>query len=243
MNEITSSIDRKTTNNKGKISKPVNSFKTMCKSNNLIDMWRELNPKKIQYTWRRHNFSQASRIDMFLINKDFVLNIKSCDIRPALIKYTDHQAVSLKIQSAASQSKGPGFWKLNNSVLSEDSYINMIEKIISKYTKMIDKNNSTVDLLWDMLKREIKDASVQYCKFRSKNKKEEIKKLEKELSNLNNKYSETENIDLLSGIAEIEKQLEKEYEYKAKGAQIRSKQEWVEKGEKNTAYFFWIRKV
>ena len=36
--------------------------------------------------------------------------------------------------------------------------------------------------------------------------------------------------------------MEKEYEYKAKGAQIRSKQEWVEKGEKNTAYFFGLEK-
>ena len=43
-------------------------------------------------------------------------------------------------------------------------------------------------------------------------------------------------------INQIENQLEKHYEYKAKGAQLRSKQDWVEKGEKNTAYFLGLEK-
>ena len=59
---------------------------------------------------------------MFLIKEDFLLNVKSCDIRPILIKCIDHQAVSLKIQTIATKSKGPGYWKLNNSILEDPEY-------------------------------------------------------------------------------------------------------------------------
>jgi hypothetical protein len=38
-------------------------------------------------------------------------------------------------------------------------------------------------------------------------------------------------------IDKLEKELEQIYEQKAKGAQIRSREKWVEFGEKNNAYF------
>ncbi|KAK3095229.1 hypothetical protein FSP39_011892 [Pinctada imbricata] len=43
-------------------------------------------------------------------------------------------------------------------------------------------------------------------------------------------------------IKQTEKDLEKEYEIKAKGAQIRSRIKWIEEGEKNTSYFLSLEK-
>ena len=40
-------------------------------------------------------------------------------------------------------------------------------------------------------------------------------------------------------INDIEKELEQIYNQKAKGAQIRSREKWVELGEKNNSYF-WV---
>ena len=40
----------------------------------------------------------------------------------------------------------------------------------------------------------------------------------------------------------MEKDLEKEYGIKAKGAQIRSRIKWIEEGEKNTNYFLSLEK-
>jgi hypothetical protein len=47
---------------------------------------------------------------------------------------------------------------------------------------------------------------------------------------------------LYNEIDKLEKELEQIYEQKAKGAQIRSREKWVEFGEKNNAYFFRFRK-
>ncbi|VDI81458.1 blast:Transposon TX1 uncharacterized 149 kDa protein [Mytilus galloprovincialis] len=242
MNDALSNLDRKLTNGKRKNIKPVNSLKSLIKTHNLIDIWRYLNPKKVQFTWKRQNFSQASRIDYFLINKDFVLNTKSSDIRPALIKSTDHQGVSLKLQSVTAESKGPGYWKLNNSILEENEYCKEIETIIAKYKTIMQDTTTDVHLLWDAIKLDIKLFTINYCKSRAYNKNNEIKQMEKKLTLLTEKYQKNENNDILQKINQIENQLETHYEYKAKGAQLRSKQDWVEKGEKNTAYFLGLEK-
>ena len=242
MNDALSEIDRKCTNKRNIIKKPVNSLKSLIKSNRLIDIWRNLNPHKVHFTWRRQNPTQASRIDMFLIKEDFLLNIKSCDIRPIFIKCTDHQAVSLKIQSIAAESKGPGYWKLNNSILEDSEYKIQIEKLINKYTNLIDEEASNLSLLWDSLKLEIKNHSIKYCKTKSRNQRNEINKLEKELKTLTDLNNKKENEMLNEKIKVLEKELESCYEYKAKGAQIRSRQEWIEKGEKNNSYFLGLEK-
>ena len=66
--------------------------------------------------------------------------------------------------------------------------------------------------------------------------------MENELKTLIERYNENENNLLLDKINTLENKMEKEYEYKANGAQIRSKQIWIEKGEKNNAYFLGLEK-
>ena len=63
-------IDRRSNSSKAKYH-TVNSLKTLLKTNDLIDIWRELNSNKRQFTWRRKDKSQASRIDYILINTNF----------------------------------------------------------------------------------------------------------------------------------------------------------------------------
>lgn len=243
MNDALTDLDRKISNKtRNKCIKPVNSLKVLIKTNKLIDIWRKLNPKKIQFTWRRLNPPQASRIDMFFIPDDLVPNIKSCDIRPITIKSTDHQAISIKIQTSTAKSKGPGHWKLNNSVLAEETYVRDIEKIIQNFQIQFNNENNNKRLLWDMLKIEIKEYSMQYCKNRAKIRKDKVTKMESELHDLNVKNNVNSNDSLLEKINSLENILEQEYVYLARGAQIRSKVEWFEKGEKNNKFFLGLEK-
>ena len=62
-------IDRKTSRS-NQNNQPVSSFKNLIKSNKLVDIWRYLNGNIQQYTWRRKDRSQASRIDLILIGTD-----------------------------------------------------------------------------------------------------------------------------------------------------------------------------
>jgi exonuclease III len=60
-------IDRKSKCKNGTIIQPVASLKTLIKTNNLADIWRKCNQDKQQFTWRRKDKTQASRIDMIFI--------------------------------------------------------------------------------------------------------------------------------------------------------------------------------
>ena len=66
-NETLKEIDRRSNSSKAKYH-TVNSLKTLLKTNDLIDIWRELNSNKRQFTWRRKDKSQVSRIDYILVN-------------------------------------------------------------------------------------------------------------------------------------------------------------------------------
>ena len=134
MNE-TLSINDKKTNNISRNYKPVNSLKKLIKKNNLTDIWRELHPNTSQFTWRRKNDTKiASRIDFFLISPDIRPHVMKADIRPAMISYTDHQAISLQVRQN-SEERGRGFFKINNSILKEQKYIDLINKLIENYKK------------------------------------------------------------------------------------------------------------
>jgi len=172
-------VDRKTTRSSGLFADPVASLNTLIKSNKLLDIWRELNQNKQQFTWRRKDKSQSSRIDMILIGKDFQSIIQSCKIYPAVIQTTDHQGVLLAFSTGVPE-KGNGFWKLNNSVLKDEEYKFIINKLIERQLTSINKeNNYDIRLMWNVLKIEIKDLTIAYCKNKSKKNKGDKTKVRK----------------------------------------------------------------
>jgi len=118
-NEINDQIDRKTIS-KSKITLNTH-LKNLIKNNKLTDIWRVINPSKLHFTWRRKNKTEMSLIDFWLIDSNIVPLVYSTDIRPAIIQTTDHMAISIKLKLPG--SRGPGFWKLNNSLLSDTGYI------------------------------------------------------------------------------------------------------------------------
>ena len=83
-NETLKEIDRRSNSTKANYH-TVNSLKTLLQTNDLIDIWRELNSRKRQFTWRRKHKSQASRIDYILVNANFKSRIHWCTIKPVCI--------------------------------------------------------------------------------------------------------------------------------------------------------------
>lgn len=179
-----SCADSKNGTSTQKTTKPVNSLKTLIKKHKLIDIWRDINTNLRQYTRRRkNNISIASRIDYFLICTDIRSRIVSADIRPATISYTDHQAISLKINHKA-ESRGRGYFKLNSKILENEEYKDIIKQLISKYQNKLVTQNTDPRTLWDVFKVEVRDVTVKICKQISHEKNCELNKLEKTLQSL-----------------------------------------------------------
>ena len=68
-----------------------------------------------------------------------------------------------------SNPRGPGFWKLNASLLADAEYIELIRKTINEVAKEY-QNNNEVDaiLLWDTMKLKVRSSSLCYARQKKK---------------------------------------------------------------------------
>ena len=76
---------------------------------------------------------------------------------------TDHAGIYLELQDTLENCKGPGFWKFNTSLLSNEGYISLMEQKIPEW---INENVSIEDkrVRWDFLKYQIRKESVMFPK-------------------------------------------------------------------------------
>jgi len=137
--------------------------------------------------------------------------------------------------------RGPGFWKLNSSLLGEMDYVNNIKFTILEMVNQYERDE-TVDevLLLEMIKFQIRDTSNKYSKAKTQKMKNKEADIESEIAALERELESCINNDqeaLAEQLRVKKRELENIIEYKTKGAIIRSKARWCNEGEKNNKYF------
>ena len=206
----------------------------------LTDAWRVLNPDKRRYTWRRRNPEIHCRLDFFLVSQNMMCNVTHADI---LAGYkTDHSLIVIDTAIHSNQ-RGPGFWKLNTSFLTDLNYVNQIRTTIKEVKTEYERDDDVNPaLLWEMIKLKIREQTLKYAK----NKKAKTLKMEDELEKRINllqnmiDYNGTGEQEKLDATKEQElkkAELERIIEYRTNGAILRAKCRWHNEGEKNTKYF------
>lgn len=161
-NEVLEQTDR-ISKARSKILRKTYGLSQCIKKKKLMDIWRIKNPGKRQFTWRRKSLGEASRIDFFLIDQNLT-SARSCDIRPAQIQYTDHMAVSLKVEYGNRENKGPGLWKINNSILENTEYKAMVDNLIDTLIERNGEMKLEKPNFWDYCKLMIKFKTIEYCR-------------------------------------------------------------------------------
>ena len=88
--------------------------------NSLKDIWRIQHPEKQQYTWHSNTKPVIfCRLDYFLLSENITNYIIKTQIKPGY--NSDHSLVSIEIDFVK-LDRGPGVFKMNNSVLLENEY-------------------------------------------------------------------------------------------------------------------------
>ena len=219
----------------------INEIENLCSNFALTDIWRELNPQALSFTWHDKAFKSQSRLDFFLITADLVDLTKESNIMHT--PFSDHSAIMLNIQSVDQRKKsGPGFWKFNASLLEDKEYV---EKMCVNIPALIEKYKDVTDLglKWDVIKMEIRGFTLQYSKRRARSEKDQEKQLLKNLNDLQEKLCSSRNDpNLLNEYYSLKAKLEKISNRKIKGTILRSKARWYEHGEKNSKYFLNLEK-
>ena len=196
-------------------------------------------------TWRQPRPEIHCRLYFFLVNisQSFLGNTNAADILPGF--KTDHSMITLNI-TIHSNPRGPGFWKLNTSLLSDTEYIGLIKQTIAQ-TKEEYKNDESINpaLLWDMIKLREKSLSFAAAKTRKTTLKEQdlekrIAFLERELAS--SSTSAIQRLSLGEQLESCKSELEQIIRWRTQGAILRCKAKWYNEGEKNTKYFLNLEK-
>ena len=204
-----------------------------------VDARPSCHPTQQAFTWLRTDGTCASRIDLVGCPVSWLPSVSTCDI--FVCPVSDHSAVSLTLTSLpGAVSRGPGFWKLNTSILTEPDYIAENSSFWSTWQGSKDSSSSLLGW-WDLGKAHIKSLSLDYCRRCSARRKAQSIFSSAEVVRLKSL------VDLghVSALPDYKKALSELQEFsldQARGAQLCSRTRWVEEGESSSAYFFHLER-
>ena len=154
----------------------------------------------------------------------------------------DHAAIIIEFGSNDNQVKGPGLWKMNCSILEEDSYINEVTRRIPIWVAEGQKELSDNRTTWEWIKYNIRAHAIQYSKRRAKKKSDKEKCFQNEYTQASKLYESDPGDSNANLFHAAKEKLELFYQEKTKGIIIRARARWYEHGEKSTKYFLNLEK-
>ena len=196
----------------------------------------------MEYTWHSsHRPPIFCRLDYFLVSENVRNFVFSCKHNTSY--KSDHCPVSITLD-LSQHFRGLGYFKVNNSLLLNPDYQEIIRESINETTTInADANPNT---LWELIKGTIRNETIKYAAKKKKetNKQEhqltnDIDKLKQDLTNV----SDINRLEIIKeSLNEKVSELESIIENKINGFILRSKATVIEHNEKNSKYFASLKK-
>ena len=205
----------------------------------LSDVWRVQHPTEKDFTWSRGTPAVARRLDYIFVGDTLLPVIANSQIKS--LGLSDHRAVIVEI-SCAQEKRGPGFYKMNTSLLSDEVYVEMISETINR---SIEENKSlNPHLRWEMVKVSIRETSQQYSRFKQRMRKNDIKKCMETLNQVQKEFADRpDELELSRKIDYIKRELELRLIEETRGASMRAGIKWIEKGERGNKFFLGLERA
>ena len=213
----------------------------------LIDAWREKQGERFEFTYsRKRPYEMYARLDYVLVDYGLLGQVSNAKHIPAF-KW-DHSAVVVDLDLNPDFKRGPGFWKLNESILFDNENIQKLNSVIEQIEQKDRVESYEKSMKWELMKESI----VKECKIISRERAEKYKRKFNEL--MQNVQYITDRMQQ-QGLTNIEKDvLEEQYheqsnalqryvEYKARGTRIHSRCRWQQEGELSTKYFLGLERT
>jgi exonuclease III/predicted nucleic-acid-binding Zn-ribbon protein len=228
------SLDRITTPGNRTVFYDIKLLTEWSRTYAIEDVFRRLHPQLRVMTWRAGNV--AARLDRFYMHPDTVAMVT--DVTTNICADSDHSIVIVSLDAGKlGIHHGPGYWKLNATVL-QDEYTNSdMLALIDQMTKSQVKNIAW----WETCKRRFKELLTIHSKRLAKNRCSEQRECEAELTRLErlsvanpNLYNERINC--------LKCKIKQFADYQIEGAKVRAKITYLDKEEKPTTFFFQTEK-
>jgi exonuclease III len=207
----------------------------------FIDIWRVCNADSYRYTWREntaHGIIQ-SRLDYFICPNSFLYKLKDCSIQNSV--YSDHNPITLELFIENETTRGKGFWKFNNSLLTDCEYVSRVKKILNEY-ELRYKNLNDYCLIWDTAKAEIRGLTISHATYKARERKQTEIKLNKEMELCEQQLASNPSDNVHQHYTTVKKELEEINNYAARGVYIRAQAQFIEQNELNTKLFLGLER-
>ena len=207
--------------------------------NYLVDIWRDRNPEQRTYTWCRKMRGKlvGSRIDYMLIEHSIGSWTESIKIIPGY--KSDHSAIIMEI-IPYSIKRGPGVWRINNTILYEKEYLTTISHELDLINERGEALNPHEK--WETIKIAVAFRTQEYCRERASNRKLIIAQLEEALIKLQQKGEEIKDheIDMMN---RTKQDLDDFITEKLNSIAFRAGCQWYNDAEKSSKYFLNLEKA
>ena len=211
----------------------------------FCDVWRDRNPDKFMFTWHRKKPNEtAARLDYIMTNYGLTSEIEECKILPRF--RSDHSIVKMCINVNSNKKRGPGFWKMNNSLLVDKKYVDNMNENIDK--ALVHAAKFKASYKWEYVKNKCVKTTKLYAKEKAKQRNATFQKLRERLEKLQCRKTckellHVERESLQKEITECENEINEHIAHVTEGARIRSKAKYYEEGERCTKYFLSLEKI
>ena len=166
-----------------------NGLSNMVRDLKLKDIWT-MSHKTVEYTYVRSDY--GSRLDRFYVKN--LSNIVS-NVRVDHVSFSDHSSISFALHIPGIPRVGRYYWKLNVSLLVNDSIRNLFQKEWYRLKLYKGRYNHINDWWENCAKKGIKSFFITQSKIENQKKYDSLRFFEKCLNRLYNKCNIENKID------------------------------------------------
>ena len=133
---LDSNLDYRGYSNKATRPKSRSTILKSMKQHSVCDIYRVRNPTKIEHTWQQRDTLQTrdlkqARLDYFLVDNELCSFTELVGAAEPFNPNFDHRAILLKLDFCKVQ-RGAGYWKMNNALLDEPQYVEIVQDTIAR---------------------------------------------------------------------------------------------------------------
>ena len=170
----------------------------------LLDVWHRKHSDEPGYTYYDKKNQSYSRLDYVLISENTCYEVHDISICQPIKNQGIIDYNSLKVSFNINVNKRQlGYWKIKNSVLSDEQYRNGVNRIIENTCIEYEKLKSH-QLIWEILKVHIKEYTIEYCINKRKQYQININDVQKESNKFNEQIMR---LDIKNLLTKVEKQI------------------------------------
>ncbi len=202
---------------------------------NLVEIWRQLHPKYIQYSCFSRTHQSYSRIDYFLISATIMSYITDCsydsivisDHAPILLTYIDPKLLG-----------NPPKWRFHPKWLLDDQFNKQIKQQIDMYFD-INTTQTSASIRWEAFKVFIRGVILSVTSSKSKSYKKELTELDTKIKLLEKTLSYNNGSSLHQELLNLRTKYNELSAKKAAASLMMLRQNYYDQGEKAGKLLAW----